>query len=81
MVVNLFGLLLEFRLSGGFGGGDSGLLVEGLALGGGLGLGDGLIHEGDLGGGFLGMGVRLRQSMAHVIVGADGDTVEDGSED
>ena len=80
VVMNLFGLLLHFRLSGGFRRSDGGLLVESLTLGGGLGLGDGLLHQRGLHGGFLRMGTRLGQSMGHVVVGADGDSVEDDPE-
>ena len=42
--MNLFSLLLDFRLGGSFRRSDGGLLVESLALGGGLSLGDSLIH-------------------------------------
>ena len=80
-VVNLFSLLLDFRLGGSFRRSDGSLLIESLALGGGLSLGDGLLHQGGLDGGLLGMGARLRKSVGHIVVGADGDAVEDDTED
>ena len=81
VVVDLIGLLLEVGRDGGLSLGLGGRGVEGLALGGGLGLGDGLVDQGGLDDGFLVVGFRLRKRMAHVMIGAGGHAVEDGSQD